>query len=227
MAGELKIKNGTRLKLALDAPLGKEPDFGMLCTFVRNIDESAFLISIPMKDGKALKLDVDQKLLFLHGQGEAKAILAGYADDEVKEGIRRYWKIRRVSEQRQFFQRVDERYKIALGIQYMQDSWMPNEDGEIEKEDGMTLDISAGGLAVFLNRRFEVGEMLELTMPRIGLAPEGQAIPETIAVVCWMREAPRGSVYRNICGLQFRFGDSAERKRMQDYVGYLKKKYKL
>ena len=228
MAGALKIKSGTKLKLAFDVPMGEQPSFDMICTFFKALDESAFLISIPMKEGKAIPLDESQKLLIRYGAQENEGmILAGYADDIVKDGIRRYWRIRRVSEQRQFFQRADERLKVAIPIRYCQPTWEPNEDGIIETEEGMTLDISAGGLAVYLNDRFEVGEVCEITLPRIGVAQDGAQIENIVAAVCWMREAPKGSLYRNICGYQFRFGDSAERKRVQNYVAHVKKKYKL
>ena len=101
MAGALQIKHGTKMRLAFDAPLSQEPQFHMICTFNKALDESAFLVSIPMVGGKPLSLDENQKLLFKYGEGEETCILAGYADDEVKEGIRHYWKIRRVAEQRQ------------------------------------------------------------------------------------------------------------------------------
>ena len=227
MAGELKIRSGTRLKLALDKAMGQEPEFDMVCTFAKAVDESAFLVSVPMKDGKPVVRDESQKLLFLYKQGDTDTIVAGYSDDEVKEGIRRYWKIRRVTEQRQFFKRADERLKCMLRVEYRQDTWPLNEDGEIEPEDAMTADVSNGGLSMFVNRRFEVGEICELTLPRLGSTAEAQKIEDVIGVICWMREAPRGSIYRNICGLQFRFGNGTERGRMQDYVAYIKKKYKL
>lgn len=226
MAGNIKIKSGTKLSLAFDAPVGQEPQFNLVCTFAKSLDESAFLISIPMKGGKALPLDENQKLLIRYKQGSESMILAGYADDIVKDGLRRYWKIRRVTEQRQFFQRADERLKVALGIQYVQDTWPVNFDGIIEKEEGMSLDISAGGLALYLNRVFNVGEVCEITLPNIGIAKEGKGC-ELVAAVCWNREAPKGSIYRNICGLQFRYADDEEKERVKKYLDYLKKKYRL
>lgn len=102
--------------MALDVPIGQEPSFSLICTFVKPLDSASFLISIPMKDGKPLPLDETQKLLICFGAGSEMQIVAGYADDIVKEGIRRCWKIRRVSEQRQFFRRVDERLRAAIPI---------------------------------------------------------------------------------------------------------------
>ena len=227
MAGELKIKSGSKIKLALDVPVGEQPNFNMICTFNKNLDESAFLVSIPMVNGKALVVDDSQKLLLQYGEGNDAMLVAGFVDDIVREGIRRYWKIRRVSEQRQFFQRRDERIKVALRLQYKQETWELNPDGQIDREDGMSLDISAGGAAVYMNRHMDVGEMVEVSFPRIGVSEKGRAIDDIVSVVCWGREAPKGSLYRHICGVQFKFGDDSEKKRLVDYIDNVKVRYKL
>ncbi len=227
MAGKLSIRSGTKLNIAFDVASGSEPQFNMICTFAKSLDDSAFLISIPMKNGKALELDDSQKLLIRYGSGDSAMIVAGYADDIVKDGIRRYWKIRRVAEQRQFFKRSDERVKIALRVEYYQDSWEVGDDGKIVPDSGMSLDISAGGAAVYMNRIFEVGEIVNFDLPRLGVNKEGEGINDIVAVVCWNREAPKGSLYRHVCGLQFRYAENSERQEVQDYVNFVKKKYKL
>lgn len=228
MAGALTIKSGTKMRVALETAVGSVPDFNMLCTFSKALDESAFLISIPMKDGKPLSIDENQKLLFRYdGENNNGMILAGYVDDVVKQGIRHFWKVRRVSEQRQFFKRADERYKVAIPVKYMQETWAQKADGTIEMEGGMTLDISASGMALFMNRRFEVGEVCEVSLPSIGISEEGKGIDGIVAVVCWARETPKGSVYRFACGLQFRFGEGLEKEHMQTYLSNIKKRYKL
>ena len=153
MASELKIPAGTKLRMAYDAPLGKEPEYNMVCTFNKAIDESAFLISVPMAGGKKLLMDENQKMLIQVNQGSEAFIIAAYADDVVKEGIRSYWKMRRVSEQREFIKRKDERLKIALKADYFQPTWPIGDDGRIGTEESMTLDVSAGGAALF-RRRF-------------------------------------------------------------------------
>ena len=58
MAEALRIRSGTKLRMAFDAPLGKEPEFNLICTFVKSQDTATFLISIPMREGKPLPLDV-------------------------------------------------------------------------------------------------------------------------------------------------------------------------
>lgn len=46
--------------------------------------------------------------------------------------------------------------KVALPVKYMQDTWALNSDGEIDQELGETMDISNGGLAIYMNRWFDV-----------------------------------------------------------------------
>lgn len=226
MAGELRIKPGTKLRMALDVPIGQQPQFNLVCTFVRSLDMASFLISIPMRDGQPMPVDDTRKLLIRYGTDKDAMIVAGYADDVVKEGIRRYWKIRRVAEQRQFFQRADERLKVTVPITYSQPTWQPDSDGVIRREEGLTLDISAGGLASYVNRRLIVGEACDIDLPAIGTGREGRAIT-ALAAICWIREAPKGSPFRFVCGYQFRFADGEEREQMQLYVANIKKRYKL
>ncbi len=227
MAGVLNIKTGTKMRAALDVPANQEPKFNMMCTFNKALDESAFLVSIPMVDSKAYIPDENQKILFRHGEGEQTQIVAGYVDDVVKEGIRRYWKVRRVAENRQFVKRVDVRMKVELPITYMQDTWALNSQGEIDKEKGETADISNNGLAVYMNRWFNVGESCRFTLPRIGTVSDGQDARDVVGVVCWTRELPKGGSYRFVTGIQLRFSDLEERGQMQNYVAYVKKRYKL
>lgn len=174
MAGALQIKQGTKMRVAFDVPANQEPQFNMMSTFNKALDESAFLVSIPMHEGKALIPDENQKMLFRYGEGEESQVIAGYVDDIVKEGIRRFWKVRRVAENRQFVKRVDVRMKVELPITFMQDTWALNSQGEIDKEKGETADISNNGLAVYMNRWFDVGESCRFTLPRIGTVSEGR-----------------------------------------------------
>lgn len=227
MAGTTNITPGSKLQMALDPKQGEQPNFNLICTYRKELDESAFLISVPMSDGKPLPMDESQKFLLKAVIGGSTIVLAAYPDDRVKEGIRTYWKMRRVSEQRQFIQRADERLKVALNVTYTQDHWA-SIDGKIESEEGRTLDISAGGAALFTNRRFEIGDMCMVTLPRVGFTPEGKSIADIVSVVCWQRDAPKGSPYHRLCGVQFRFGeDGTERERVKEYCAFIKKRYKL
>ena len=225
--GTLDIKRGTKMQLAKDAAVGQEPVFNMLSTFNKELDESAFLVSIPMLDGKPLQADESQKFLFRYEEGEETRIIAGYVDDVIKEGIRRYWKIRRVTENRQFVKRIDVRMKVELPVKFMQDTWELNSQGEIEQESGETMDISNNGLAVYMNRWFEVGETCIFTLPRLGNASEGMPSREVVGVICWEREMPKGGPFRFVTGIQLRFANTDEKVKMQEYVADVKKRYKL
>ena len=225
--GTLDIKRGAKMQLAKDAAVGQEPVFNMLSTFNKELDESAFLVSIPMLDGKPLQADESQKFLFRYEEGEETRIIAGYVDDVIKEVIRRYWKIRRVTENRQFVKRIDVRMKVELPVKFMQDTWELNSQGEIEQESGETMDISNNGLAVYMNRWFEVGETCIFTLPRLGNASEGMPSREVVGVICWEREMPKGGPFRFVTGIQLRFANTDEKVKMQEYVAYVKKRYKL
>lgn len=227
MAEALKIKRGTKLHFGFDTAGKEEIKFTMLCTFYKALDNSAFLVSVPMAGGKPLKPDETKKMVFRYNVGDQENVVAGYVDDTVKEGIRTYWKIRRVTENRQFVQRVDVRMKVELPVKYMQDNWALNSDGEIDKENGQTMDISNNGLAVYVNRWFDVGETCIFTLPRIGTASTGKPETEVVGVVCWMRELPKGGPFRFVTGIQLRFANVEERRSMQEYVAYVKTRYKL
>ncbi len=224
---ELNIPVGTRLGLCFAPAPGQTPEFDMSTSFNKALDESSFLISVPLKGGKPVPVDETKKILLKHNIGSETMVIAAYCDDLVKQGIRSYWKMRRVAEQRQFFQRSDERYKVAIKTRYMLPTWTPRADGTIETEEASTLDISAGGAALFLNSRFDVGEVIQMTLPQIGADPEGASISNIVSVICWYRDAPQGSAYRFICGVQFRFADDTERNQLRGYIGIIRKVYKL
>ena len=63
--------------------------------------------------------------------------------------------------------------------------------------------------------------------PTIRLQGERHELPEQLGIVCWVRRAPKGSLYRNVCGLQFRYADDMERELVKEYVGYIRTKYKI
>lgn len=227
MAGTLNVISGTKMNVAFDVPIGESPDFNMMCTFKQNEDETYFLVSIPLKGGKPVEIGENQKLLFRYAESSEQLIVAGFVDDIVKVGIRRFWKIHRVDLERQYFVRKDVRIKVGLHVQYMQDNWKPNFDGIIEKDNGLTLDISLGGLALYVNRRFNVGETLFVTMPNIGMEEAGHLEDDLVGVVCWQRDTPKGSAYRNIIGIQFRTNSDSEKEVLQNYIGCVQKRYKV
>lgn len=69
MAQALKLKSGTKLAVAFDVPVGKDPDFSLVSSFFKPLGDSSFLMSIPMKSGKSMTISDDQKLLIRYGDG--------------------------------------------------------------------------------------------------------------------------------------------------------------
>ena len=219
---ELNIKPGTKLQLAFDVPMGQKVDFNMMATYKGAVDEAYFLISVPMLEGKQLILDENQKFHLQYHVGENAFMLAAYPESVQKEGIRTLWKMRQVTEQRMLFKRRDERFKVSMRLDYQRDA-SPTD----EVEDAMTVDVSAGGLAMYLNEFPDVGEALQVQLPPIRVKGEKHELPVQLGIVCWVREAPKGSLYRNICGLQFRYADDLERETVKEYIEYVRVKYKI
>ena len=219
---ELQIKPGTKLQVAFDVPMGQKTDFNMIATFKEAIQDAYFLISAPMLAGKPLLLDENQKLLMQYSVGDNTFMIAAYPEAVQKAGIRTYWKMRQVAEQRTFFKRRDERFKVAMRVEYQRD----NVDNP-ETEDAMTVDVSAGGVAICLNEYPDVGEALQVQMPAVRLQGQRHELPVQLGIVCWVRQTPKGSLYRNVCGLQFRYADDLEREAVKEYMGYVRAKYKI
>lgn len=219
---ELQIKPGTKLQMAFDVPMGQKTDFNMMATFKKAIDDAYFLVSVPMLAGKPLLLDENQKFLMQYSVGDNTFMIAGYPEAVEKVGIRTFWKMRQVAEQRTFFKRRDERFEVSMRLEYQRD----NVDNP-ETEDAMTIDISAGGVAIYLNDYPDVGEALQVQMPTIRLQGERHELPVQLGIVCWVRQAPKGSLYRNVCGLQFRYADDIERETVKEYMEYVRAKYKM
>ena len=193
---ELQVKPGTKLQIAFDAPVGQQVNFNMMATFREAIDDAYFLISVPALAGKPLIVDENQKFLMQYQVGDQRFMIAGYPEAVVKQGIRTFWKMRQVAEQRVFFKRKDERFKVAMRVEYQRD--FP-----------------------------DVGEALQVRMPAIRLQGERHEIAEQLGIVCWLRPAPKGSLYRNVCGLQFRYANDLEREAFKEYISYVRTKYKL
>lgn len=221
------ITKGAKLQMALAPDVGDAFTFNMVSTFAEAVDESSFLISAPMEGTKPMQPDEIQKYLVKIPMGNEDVIISAYCDDLVKKGVRHYWKMRRVSESRQYYQRADERFKASLKCNYYQSTWALNYEGKITPEEAMTMDLSAGGAALFLNYHYDVGEIIQVNLPRVGIDPRGAAIDNVICSICWYRDVPKGSQYRFCCGVQFRFANEQEREQIRQYIDNLKDTYKL
>ncbi len=220
---ELQIKPGTKLQVAFDAPVGEQTDFNMMATFKKAIDDAYFLMTVPAPDGKPLELDISQKFHLRYTVGADPFVIAAYPEGVEKAGIRTFWKMRKVAEERVFLKRRDERFKISMRLTYTRDL----ASGATETEEAMTADVSAGGMALYLNDYPDVGEALQVTLPPVTLDGQTYEAASQLGIVCWVRQAPKGSLYRNICGIQLRFADDLEREAFSQFIEHMRTKYKL
>lgn len=215
---QLKIRTGTKLFLVYAGERQvKNEDFTVRSTFEKNLNDSSFLISVPLKNGQRMEPDESKKLLIKYAMGGEDIIIEGYVDDVVKQGIRQYWKIRKVTEGRRFFQRTDERIQTVLRIAYTRMDWIVNTLDEYRTEEGATLDISAGGLAMFLNDKLDVGEIIYINLPTIGRSKAGKGFMVR-GETCWLRDAQKGNPFRHTMGAKFIFDTTDEKKKMSAYM---------
>ena len=217
---QLPIKTGTKLSLRYADDKTDKDEFRLRSTFEKNVNDTSFLMSIPLLDGKRLEADHERKLLIRYGEGNSTIIVEGYVDDVVKQGIRQYWKVRKVTEGRKFFKRQDERIQASVDVTYSKLSWIGATIDDRRVEEGQTLDFSLGGIALMLNDETTVGEIIEVTFPTLSRAKAGQSV-STKAECCWQRKLQKGSGFRFASGLKFIFETTDAKKQMQAYFDIL------
>ncbi|WP_130861049.1 PilZ domain-containing protein [Bacilliculturomica massiliensis] len=209
---KLKLKSGSRVGLVINGE--KNKDFSLTSTFERNINSVSFLISVPMAGGKRVEADPQKKLLMKYEMGGSSYVVEGYVDEELQEGRRHYWKIRKVNENRAYFQRTDERIKAELDVTFTKRWWNPDGTDSAEEVKGLTMDVSAGGLAMFTNVPLNVGEMVDMTLPPVGKKRKVSVSGET----CWFRETEKGNAFRYTAGLKFVFINPKDKDKLYKYV---------
>lgn len=213
---KLKLKQGAKLDIAF-AGVSESGDheFEMKSSFEKNLNEAAFLISVPMKNGEKIEIGEFDKIIIQYKISSKPYIVEGYVDETVKQGIRTYWKVRRVSESREFFTRADVRIKSNIPLQITKTWWTPEGNEKQESSTALTMDISNNGAALFVNLPFNVGEITGTVFQPKGKKRELAQNAE----VCWVRDNPdKGLPFRKLVGIRFVFMNDKERKTMQNYV---------
>lgn len=214
---KLKIKSGSKITtmLIIDGEYGKE----MKSSFEKNVSDSSILITIPIVDGKRAKIGDMQPLLVKYSMDGVAYAVEGYIDDIVKQGARQYWRVRKTSEVREFFQRTDVRVRARLNVTFIKKWWDVHGEPKEDESIGMTEDISAGGLAFYENTPLAVGEIITVKLPKTPKHKEMEGRSE----VCWVRSTEPGNAFKHMVGLRFIFEDQAEKERVAAYVAALPK----
>ncbi len=214
---KLKIKSGSKITtmLIINGEYGKE----MKSSFEKNVSDSSILITIPIVNGKRAAIGDMQPLLIKYSMDGVAYAVEGYIDDIVKQGARQYWRVRKTSEVREFFQRTDVRIKARFNITFLKIWW--NAHGELQEDEsiGMTEDISAGGLALYENTPLAVGEIITVKLPNQGKKKGLEGRSE----VCWVRSTEPGNAFKNMVGLRFIFENQGEKERVAAYVASIPK----
>ncbi len=214
---KLKIKSGSKITtmLIINGEYGKE----MKSSFEKNVSDSSILITIPIVDGKRAVVGDMQPLLIKYSMDGVAYAVEGYIDDVVKQGVRQYWRVRKTSEVREFFQRTDVRVKARLNITFVKIWW--DAHGQIQEDEsiGMSEDISAGGLAFYENTPLTVGEIITVNLPGQGKKKGLSGRSE----VCWVRSTEPGNAFKHMVGLRFIFENQGEKEKVAAYVASIPK----
>lgn len=222
---KLNIVKGTKFFIAFPKK-GQEnaggQDYNVISSFVKSISDVAFLITAPLKAGKPIPLDISKKMYFKYIVLDETYLLEGYADGVETVGIRNYWRIRKVSEARTFVVRSAERISASVKVRYSRLNWLSDNGSNVlstdDFEPGLSLDISASGIALYMNDQVPVGEVLMFSMPAI------EGVAKTFIIhgeACWTREVFRGN-FRFITGFKFVFDQADDRDKMADYTEAIK-----
>lgn len=224
-----KIRQGARLQIVIEGDTSekkkkgkKEDEFTLRSTFEKNLDDANFLISVPMKDGKRVEPDQFKKLIIRYGEGTNQFVVEGYVEEVVKQGIRQYWKIRKVTNERSFSQRADDRYSFEEMIGYTKYAWLTDSTIDKPVENGKCIDMSAGGIAFFESDPMTVGEIIETTFPTLGRTKAGKGFVIR-GEVCWQRGADKGTGYKFKTGIKFVYENTDDKKLVQEYIGVIAK----
>lgn len=214
---KINLKSGTKLDVTYQEEDGSVTT--VKSTFEKNEDTVTVLISRPLKAGKAVMLDENTKIT-IQGGRQIVVNVDGYVEDVVKKGPRSFWRVRMVEQRSVVNQRSDERVKAELRLEVQKTYWNQEGIDSVDTLECLSMDISNGGIAFYLNAAVSAGEILELELPRQGRFSAVSLRGE----VCWMREAEKASAYRYVAGIRFILDNERERDRLIRYVAALAKK---
>ncbi|MDD2568536.1 MAG: PilZ domain-containing protein [Clostridia bacterium] len=212
---KLKISSGTKIDLQLIKDNEKKV-LALKSTFEKNVDDVSLLISAPLHKGKYIIFEQFDKLSIKYYQVQTKHILFGYIEDYVQIGLRNYWQVHMVSEERQFVRRAHERIKALLRVSYNKYAG----ENTFQKQDKMyalSRDISAGGISLRINRYLEPKEIIEVTLPPLGKIKSFSQKVEAR----WIMATENNKAFSYVAGFRFIFKNSTEKENLKAYVSSL------
>lgn len=212
---KLKIASGTKIDLQLIRDKEKKPLI-LKSTFEKNVDDVSFLISAPLHKGSYMVFEQFDKLSIKYHQGQTKRILFGYIEEYVQIGVRNYWQVHIVSEEREFVRRAHERIRASIRVSYTKYAAENNP----KKQDimyALSHDISAGGISLRINNCLEPEEILEVTLPPLGKIKSFSQKCE----VRWIMATDNNKAFSYASGFRFIFKNNAEKENMKAYVSSL------
>ena len=212
---KLRIASGTKLDLQL---IGLEhgKKLYLKSTFEKNVDEDCFLISAPIHKEEYVIFEPLAKLVIRYVQGNIIRILTGCVDEHIKIGVRNYWKIHMLSEERQFVKRSHERTNISLRISFNKANILSNDPYKKEKMYAIGKDISYGGIALKINDLLETNDVIEINLPLVGRMKITQK-----AQTRWITATEKDKSFSYLAGFRFVFTTAEEKENMKAYVGAL------
>lgn len=208
------MPSGTKLDISFTDENGQQ--INLKSTFEKDVDTVSILISRPLHQGKPIEIDENTKLTIVGGQNMVQTIV-GYVDAVTKIGPRTYWRVRKVDSKSVVNQRSDARVRAVLTLEVFKTYWGTEGIDSTETCPALSIDISNGGIAFYINAPFSTGEIIELQLPKYKRLHPFSLRGE----VCWMRDAEKGSSFRHIIGVRFILDSKTERDRVVRYVSAL------
>ncbi|MDL2273824.1 flagellar brake protein [Oscillospiraceae bacterium OttesenSCG-928-G22] len=210
---KVEIKPGTHLRMKLDSTLEVQPNFELSSTFEVADGDLEFSIGAPMHRGAYYPINVGELVYFSYYDDLARYDFQGVILERYRDGELAFLRARQTTEiirtQRREDYRLDVSFRGTLeyeefnGVEY-----------ETKKIAYMTLDLSGGGAAVFLNTYFGLGKKVFLTLPIGELGGPLRLECE----VRWMRQNVKGAIYKYIVGLKFLFKFARDKQSIIRYI---------
>ena len=209
---KLNIVSGTKLELQLLGKQGQKP-LGLKSSFEKAVGKNCLLISAPFYEGNYANFEHQDALNIQYWRGTSKRILFGYIEGSVQRGLRNYWRVKIISEEREFVFRAYERIKTGLRVSYT--GCMPeNQAGEPHIMYALSYDISAGGISLRLHGYVEPEALLELNLPPLGTIKGFTQKAE----VRWIMATENNKAFSYAAGMRFVFANAEERENMKAYI---------